>query len=149
MDVFVPTQCVAWVASLGTLGTLLVFLSSSGCDGSVLAGQLEPKRAQKSVTEQTNFQEQQPQADLSLHHLSVRHRYRALADAVEGHAAKDPGMRGILKSAIPLLIPSQNPPKRLHWTQSRALQSPTEDHPHQAHDPAPPQGLHRIPTRVT
>ena len=41
---------------------------------------------------------------------------------------------------MPPVIPSQNPQRRLHWTQSRnrhhALQSPTEDHPHQAHNPS-------------
>ena len=47
----------------------------------------------------------------------------------------------------------QYPKRRLHWTQSRnrhhAPRSRMEDLPHQAHDPAPPKGLHRTPTRVT
>ena len=46
---------------------------------------------------------------------------RALADAVERHAAKDPGVRGILKRASAACHPDQ----------------------HQARDPAPPQGLHQ------
>ena len=77
---------------------------------------------------------------------------RALADAVERHAAKDPEGH-TEEGPVPPAIPSQNPKRRSHWTQSRnrhhALQSPLEDHPHQADDPAPPQGLHRTPTRVT
>ena len=73
---------------------------------------------------------------------------RALADAVERHVVKDPGETGIQERAPPV-IPSQNP----NWTQSKTRrhlpQSHTEDHRRQVCDPAPPQGLHRTPTRVT
>ena len=78
---------------------------------------------------------------------------RASADAVERHATKDPGVRGMLKRAMPPVIPSRNPKRRLHWTQSRnrhhAPRSRMEDHPYQARDPAPPPGPRRTPTRVT
>ena len=70
---------------------------------------------------------------------------RALADAVERHATKDPGVRGILKRAMSFAIPSQNLRRKSRWTQSRIryliLRSHTEDRQRQVHNPAPPQAL--------
>ena len=78
---------------------------------------------------------------------------RALADAVERHAAKDPGVRGILKRASAACHPEPESQKKIALdTQQESTPRPrshTEDHPHQARDPAPPQGLHRTPIRVT
>ena len=79
---------------------------------------------------------------------------RALADAVERHAAKDPGVRGILKEGQRRLssrvrIPKENCTGHRARLDATPPQSHTEDHQHQARDPAPPQGLHRTPIRVT
>ena len=63
---------------------------------------------------------------------------RALADAVERDAAKDPGVRASQKKIA--LDTEQD------WTPFP--QSHAEDHRRQVCDPAPPQGLHRTPTRV-
>ena len=64
---------------------------------------------------------------------------RALADAVERHATNNPGMRGILKRDQCRLSSRVRVSEKLHWTQSRtrhhALQSHTEDHQHQVHNP--------------
>ena len=66
-------------------------------------------------------------------------RNRALADAVERHATKDPGERGILKwsSVVCHALDTQQDPTPHHSV------SHTEDHQRQAHDQASPQGLHR------
>ena len=75
---------------------------------------------------------------------------RALADAVERHSAKDPGVRGTLKRASATCHPESEPQKKIALdTEQESTPRPLfrmEDHPHQAHDPAPPQGLHRTPT---
>ena len=42
---------------------------------------------------------------------------RALADAVERHATKDPGTRGILKRTALSVIPSQSLRRKLRWTE--------------------------------
>ena len=72
-------------------------------------------------------------------------RNRTLADAVERHATKDPGVRGILKwsSVVCHALDTEQDPTR-HPSVSH-----TEDHQRQAHDQASPQGLHRTPTRGT
>ena len=44
---------------------------------------------------------------------------RALADAVDRHATKDPGMRGTLKRASVVCHPGQNLRRKLHWTTPR------------------------------
>ena len=71
---------------------------------------------------------------------------RALADAKD--AAKDPGVRGILKRASATCHPESESQKKIALN-AHAPRSRMEDHPHQAHDQAAPQGLHRTPTRVT
>ena len=44
---------------------------------------------------------------------------RALADAVERHATKDPGTRGISEGRpVSSVIPSRSPRRKLHWTQT-------------------------------
>ena len=72
---------------------------------------------------------------------------RALADVVERHAAKNSGMRCILKRDSAVCHPESEPQRKSHWTRSRAQhhapQSRTEDHRRQVCDAAPPQGLHR------
>ena len=76
---------------------------------------------------------------------------RALADAVERHATKDPGVRGILKKSN--VTPSQNPRRELRWTQSRIrhhnLVSHTGDRLRQVCDPAPSVAPTKAPARAT
>ena len=78
---------------------------------------------------------------------------RALADAVERHATKDPEMTGILKRAGVVCQPKSEPQKQLRWTQSRTrhhtLQSLTRDHQHQVRNPASPQAPTRTLARAT
>ena len=77
---------------------------------------------------------------------------RALADAVDKHAAKDLGVRGILKRTSVTCHPESESQKKIALDteqESTPPRSRMEDDPHQAHDPAPPQGPHRTPTRVT
>ena len=78
---------------------------------------------------------------------------RALADAVERHAAKDPGVRGILKRARATCHRESESHKKIALDNRAGIDTtPSVSHggsSASAPDPAPPQGLHRIPTRVT
>ena len=69
--------------------------------------------------------------------------HRALADAVERHATKDPRPRGILKRRKRCLSSRVRASEERRAGHSRtchhSLQSSTEDHQGQAHDPATPQ----------
>ena len=77
---------------------------------------------------------------------------RALAEAVERHATKDPGMRGILKRASVVCHPESEPQKKIALDteqDSHTLRSPTEDHQVKVHDPASSQALTRTLARAT
>ena len=78
---------------------------------------------------------------------------RALADAVERHADKEPGVRGILKRASATCHPKSESHERVapNTEQDSTPQPPVSngESSHQAQDPAPPQGLHSTSTRVT
>ena len=67
---------------------------------------------------------------------------RALADAVERHATKDPRMRGMLKRASVVCHPESELEKKIALDTAQEStphpQSRTEDHQHQVHNPASP-----------
>ena len=72
---------------------------------------------------------------------------RALADAVERHAAKDPRVRGILKRTSAACHPESESQKKIaldtEQDSTPRPQSRTEDHRRQVCGPAPSQGLGR------
>ena len=79
---------------------------------------------------------------------------RALADAVESHAAKDPVVRGILKRASATCHPESESKKKIALdTEQDSTPRPSVSYggssASDTRDPAPPQGLHRTPIRVT
>ena len=76
---------------------------------------------------------------------------RALADAVERHATKDPGVRGKLKRASVVCHPESEPQKKIALDTEQGS-TPLQSHTylqHHAHNPVPPHELTRTPAQAT